>query len=186
MKRVLIKNLFKVGIIILFACVSTYLIYNKFHNDRHVDYSSESLDVIFREETGAKITLDKVTPLNDSVGLASKSYDFTIVNNLTESVESTIKLVQDDEVIAEDGCAESQIPDKYIKVAIKDNSTLSDIHTINELIDGVLLTTTLKPLETRNFNLRIWTSNEMKETNEELHYHGKIEILENNNILARR
>lgn len=186
MKKALIKNLIKVGIIILFACVSTYLIYNKFHNDRRVDYSSESLDIIFREETGDKITLDKVTPLNDSVGLASKSYNFTIKNNLTEKVDATIKLVKDEEEIANDNCAETLIPEKYIKVAIKENSTLSDIHTINELIDNTLLVSNLKPLETKNYNLRIWVSNEMKETNELLHYHGKIEILENNNILARR
>lgn len=186
MKKVLIKNIIKITIIILFACLSTYLIYNKFHNDKTIDYSSESLDVIFRDDTGDKVTLDKVTPLNDNVGLASKSYEFTIKNNLTEKVETTIKLVKDEDEILRDNCKDFLIPEKYIKVAIKENSKLYDIHTINELVDSVLLDTTLEPLETRDYNIRVWTSNEMKETNENLHYHGKIEILENNNILARR
>ena len=186
MKRVLIKNIFKVTFIILFACVCTYFIYDKFHNERRIDYSSDSLDIIFREENGAKITLDKVTPLNDSVGLASKSYNFTIKNNLTEKVDATIKLVRDEEEIEKDNCSNSLIPEKYIKVAIKENSSLSEIYTINELIDETLLTTTLKPLETNNYSIRIWVSNDMKDTEENLHYHGKIEILENNNILARR
>jgi hypothetical protein len=179
MKKMLIKNVFKITIIILFACLSTYFIYNKFHNDRRVDYSSESLDITFREESGDKITLDKVTPLNDSVGLASKSYEFTIKNNLTEKIDVTIKLVKDEEVIEEDECLERLIPEKFIKVAIKENSRLNDIHTINELVDETLLTTTLEPLENRNYNVRVWTSSEMNETNEDLHYHGKIVILEN-------
>lgn len=186
MKKALIKNIIKVVIIILFACLCTYFIYDKFHNDRHVDYSSESLDIIFREDTGDKITIDKVTPLNDSVGMSSKSYNFTIKNNLTEKVEATIKLVKDEEAIEKDNCSKLLIPEKYIKVAIKENSSLSEIHTVNELVDETLLTTTLKPLETNNYSVRIWVSNDMKDTEENLHYHGKIEILENNNILARR
>ena len=185
MKRMLIKNVFKITIIILFACLSTYYIYNKFHNERSVDYSSDSLDITFREESGDKITIDKVTPLNDSVGLSSKSYEFTIKNNLTEKIGVTIKLVKDEDAILEDDCLERSIPEKFIKVAIKENSKLNEIHTINELVDETILSTTIDPLEERNYNVRVWTSSEMSETNEDLHYHGKIIILENKDIETR-
>lgn len=186
MKKVLIKNILKITFIILFACLCTYFIYNKFHNDRHIEYSSESLDIIFREDTGDKITLDKVTPLNDSVGLASKSYEFSIKNNLTEKIDATIKLKKDEEAIEKDGCINTLIPEQYIKVVIKEGNKVSEIKTVNQLVDGLLLETTINPLESRNYNIRVWTSNDMKETNENLHYHGRIQVLENNNLLARR
>lgn len=185
MKKELIKNFIRIGIIILFACIATYMIYNKFHTERSVDYSSKSLDIIFHETTGDKITLDKITPLTDNLGLSSTPYDFTITNNLTEDVDLKIKLVEDKDQVKEDNCEEKQIPKKYIKVAIKENGK-NKILTLDELEDNVLLDTKINALEKNTYTVRIWTSQDIESTELDLHYHGKIQIVENETIIARR
>ena len=167
MKRLILKNVIITGIIILVACFFTYKIYNRFHTEGSIDYSSSSLDITFHEKSGEKITINKVTPLNDNLGLSSKPYDFSIKNNLTEPVKVTIKLVDDNETIEKDNCIESSIPKEYIKVSI-------------------LLETEIKALDEQNYTVRVWVASEIETTNFDLHYHGKIQIIENDSILARR
>ena len=56
-----------IGFILILCLVSTYFIYNKFSDERKIDYNSENLEVIFNDQTGDSITLKKITPLSDSV-----------------------------------------------------------------------------------------------------------------------
>lgn len=186
MKKLIIKNVLIIGIIILVACFFTYKIYNRFHTERSIDYSSSSLDITFHEKSGEKITMTKVTPLSDNLGLSSKAYDFSIKNNLTEPVKVTIKLVDDLEEIEKDDCSEISIPKEYIKVSIKENNGKNDIYTLSELTEDTLLITEIKALGEESYTIRVWTSSEIETTNLDLHYHGKIQIIENDSILARR
>ena len=48
-KKELIKNVVTMTFILTIAIVSTYIIYNKFDHSEIVDYSSESLDITFKE-----------------------------------------------------------------------------------------------------------------------------------------
>ena len=180
MKRKLIKNCLIIGIIILLASLATHAIYYKFHEDRGVDYSSKSLEVVFHEENGNKITLDKAVPLTDNLGLASNSYTFSVTNNLTEDVPLKIKLVRDKVAFEEDKCKE--IPAKYLKVSIKENNKKNVMHLVTELKDEVLLDTNIKALKNNNYTVRIWTTQDSTDTN--LHYHGELQVIENNNLLA--
>ena len=51
MKRLILKNVIITGIIILVACFFTYKIYNRFHTEGSIDYSSSSLDITFHEKS---------------------------------------------------------------------------------------------------------------------------------------
>ena len=186
MKKIILKNVIIIGVIILVACFFTYKIYNRFHTEGSIDYSSSSLDITFHEKSGEKITINKVTPLNDNLGLSSKPYDFSIKNNLTEPVKVTIKLVDDNETIEKDNCLESSIPKEYIKVSIKENNGKNEVYTMSELTDNILLETEIKALDEQNYTVRVWVASEIETTNFDLHYHGKIQIIENDSILARR
>jgi len=186
MKKLILKNVIIIGIIILVACFFTYKIYNRFKIEGSIDYSSSSLDITFHEKSGEKITINKVTPLSDNLGLSSKPYDFSIKNNLTEPVKITIKLVDDTETIEKDNCIESSIPKEYIKVSIKENNGKNEVYTMSELTDNILLETEIKALDEQNYTIRVWVANEIETTNLDLHYHGKIQIIENDSILARR
>ena len=186
MKKLIVKNVIIIGIIILVACFFTYKIYNRFHKERSVDYTSSSLDITFHDKSGEKISITKVTPLSDNLGLSGKPYDFSIKNNLTEPVKVTIKLVDDNETIEKDNCIESSIPKEYIKVSIKENNGKNEVYTMSELTDNILLETEIKALDEQNYTVRVWVASEIETTNFDLHYHGKIQIIENDSILARR
>lgn len=190
MKKELIKNCILVGLIILVACFFTYKIYYKFHGERSVDYSSKSLDIVFHETAGDKIVLDKATPLTDNLGLSSKGYNFSITNNLTEEVPITIKLV-DDEIINNTKCGQTKcvvetIPKKNIKVSIKESGGSNQIFVLDELENDVLLDTKIDALETSTYTVRIWVKDDADSLDTDAKYYGKIQVVEDNNILARR
>ena len=182
-KKQIIKNILIIVLILLFAIFATHSIYYKFQKERNVDYTSASLDIIFHEKTGDKITLNKITPVTDSVGLSSKSYTFTVKNNLTIPVSYKIKLVDDLKKIEEDNCISNQISKDIIKVSIKDTDD-NNIYKLNELEDSTLKKEKLKPLEEKNYTIRVWTVSEAQ-ANDYMHYHGSIQILEDNNDLAK-
>ena len=90
-----IKNVVYIGLILLVAVVSTYLIYDKFVEERKIDSSSEILEVTYRDNSGHKLAITKVTPLTDSVGLSTTNYGVTLSNNLTEKVNYIIMFPDD-------------------------------------------------------------------------------------------
>ena len=170
--------------ILAIAIFATHHIYYKFQNERNTDYSSESLDITFHEETGDKVALTRVTPVTDAVGLSSQSYTFTIKNNMTIPVDYTIKLVDDLEMVFEDNCGEIEMPKDIIRVAIKSEEK-TEIYTLSELEDGVLETDKIKPLDEEEYTIRVWTTqNTTLQAGSTRHYHGKIQIVEDENQIA--
>ena len=185
MKKEIIKSTIYVTIILLIAIVSTYYIYHKFQNDRNTDFNSESLDVIYHDATKDRIELTKVTPVTDSVGLSSNAYSLSIKNNMTIGVDYTIKIVDDKERILEDECGESTIPKEDIRVSIKIGKSSNKIYNLSDLEDGVIYTNTLKALEENNIVIRAWVNKDSTLlSGSNMHYHGKIQVIENDSIIA--
>ena len=182
-KKVIMKNIIIFALILLFAVLATYKIYYKFRKERTVDYNSPSLEITFHEKSGDQVSLTKVIPVTDSVGLSSKSYTFTIKNNLTIPVNYKIKLVDDVEAINTDGCGDRGIPKEVIKVSLKDGKN-NKIYDLNSLEDSTLKATKIKALGEKDYTVRIWTNNEA-DADENLHYHGKIQIVEENSDIAK-
>lgn len=183
-KKQRIKSALIICFILALAIFATHHIYYKFQNERNTDYSSESLDITFHEETRDKVTLSRVTPVTDSVGLSSQAYTFTIENNMTIPVNYTIKLVDDIEIVFEDGCSEYQMPKDIIRVAIKNNKK-TGIYNLSELNDGILAQTKIKPLEEEEYTIRVWTKQDTTlQTGAIRHFHGKIQIIEDNREVA--
>ena len=115
-KKELIKNVVTMTFILAIAVVSTYYIYNEFDHSEIVDYSSESLDITFKEEKGDEINITNVSPVTDSVGLSSKAHTITIKNNLTEEAKFIIKISDNIEKMVKDECQEYLIPKEDIKI----------------------------------------------------------------------
>lgn len=183
-RRQRIKSALIICFILALAIFATHHIYYKFQKERNTDYSSESLDITFHEETGDKVTLSRVTPVTDSVGLASQSYTFTIKNNMTIPVNYTVKLADDLETMFEDNCGEYQMPKDSIRVAIKNNNK-TEIYNLSELNDGILIQTKIKALAEEEYTIRIWTNQKTTlQAGSIRHYHGKIEILEDDREVA--
>lgn len=182
-KKQMIKSVFMICLIFFIAIVATHNIYYKFKDERNIDYNSESLDIIFHEKSGDKVTLTKITPVTDSVGLSSKAYTFTIKNNLTIPVNYKIKLIDDIETINSDNCSTKQISKDIIKISIKEEKD-NKIYNFNELLDNTLATEKIKALGEKEYTIRIWTIN-TSTASDDMHYHGLIQIIEDNNDIAK-
>lgn len=180
-----IKSALIICFILALAIFATHHIYYKFQNERNTDYSSESLDITFHEETGDKVTLTRVTPVTDSVGLASQAYTFTIKNNMTVPVSYTIKLVDDLETVFEDNCSEYQMPKDIIKVSVREGKKDNKIFNLSELPEGTLETNKIDPLDEEEYTIRVWTKQDITiQAGSTKHFHGKIQIIEDDNQVA--
>ncbi len=180
-----IKSALIICFILALAIFATHHIYYKFQNERNTDYSSESLDITFHEETGDKVTLTRVTPVTDSVGLASQAYTFTIKNNMTVPVSYTIKLVDDLETVFEDNCSEYQMPKDIIKVSVREGKKDNKIFNLSELPEGILETNKIDPLDEEEYTIRVWTKQDITiQAGSTKHFHGKIQIIEDDNQVA--
>ena len=178
-RRETIKNVVYISLILLVAVVSTYLIYNKFVDERKLDSSSEILDVTYKDNSGNKIAITKVTPLTDSVGLSTNNYGLTLTNNLTEKVKYKIIVKDDIETILEDECEEYQISKDDIRISVKVGKKDNKIFTLSELVDGVLLEDSLKALENEEVSIRIWVSqNSTLPLGSNIHYHGILDVVD--------
>ena len=186
-KKEIIKSCVYTFFILGLAVVSTYFIYNKFQGVRSVDVTSESIDVTFHETTGDKVGLYKVTPVTDSVGMSSKSYNISIKNNLTENVSYSIKLVDDLEKIVEDGCEDKLIPKSDIRVSVKVKKKENVIYTLNDIENGILLDDEVLALDEANISIRLWVRHDSTLPNgSRMHYHGILQVAEGNNIIDLR
>ena len=186
-KKYILKNVIIITFILLVAIIATHAIYEKFTKERETDYSSESLDIVFHDVAGANVDITKPTLVNDAIGLSSKAYTLTIKNNLTEPVKYKLKLVDNAEKIILDDCAELQIPKELIRVSVKEDSSKNNIYTLSELIDNNLDLGEIDALAEKNYSIRIWLTNTSEvNISKNLHYHGIIQVIENETDLAVR
>lgn len=186
-RKFIMKNIIIMSFILLLAVFATYHIYYKFQEERNIDYSSDSLDVTFHEKSGDKIDITKLTPVTDAIGLSSNAYALSIKNNLTEPVSYKLKILDDIDGIINDSCGQQQIPKELIKVAIKETNAKIKILNLSEIENNIIETDTLAALGEKKYTIRVWITNEQAVTvNPNLHYHGIIQVLENDTSLAAK
>lgn len=179
MKKEIIKSIVKTSLILLLAIVSTYYIYYKFQGEGNVDYSSDSLEVVYHDSEGDKIKITKLTPVTDSVGLSSNSYTISLKNNLTMDVNYKIKILIDEEKILEDNCGDILIPMEDIRISVKNGKNNNHIYSLDELEDGILLEETIKALKSEDIVIRAWVRRETTLTpGSKMHFHGIIQLIE--------
>lgn len=178
-KKEIIKNVIYIFFILLLAVVSTYYIYNKFQDDRNIPANSKSLDITYHESTGTKVSITKITPVTDSVGLSSKAYQITLKNNLTEKVNYKIKVIDDLEKQTEDNCSDIAIPKDNIKISVKTNKMSNKIYYLTDLEDGILLEDEMDALEKKDVSIRVWIRQDSQLLRgSKMHYHSIIKVIE--------
>ncbi len=183
-KKEIIKNTVYITFILLIAVVSTYFIYNKFQKTRTVDFNSASLDVSYHEASGDRISINKVTPVTDSVGLSSKAYTISVKNNLTENVHYKVKVLDDKEK-KDEYDEELLIPKEDIRISVKVNKEDTEIYSLDELEDGVLLDTEVVALGNDNISIRVWIKQDSKlPAGSEMYYDGLIQLVEESSSVA--
>ena len=112
-------------------------------------------------------------------------YTVTIKNNLTEPVDYTIKITDNTDKILKQNCTGITIPREEIKISLKDFNGKTEIYSLSELENNTLLSTTIKALEENKYTIRVWVNNETTlPSGSNHHYHGLIQIFENDLTLA--
>ena len=170
------KEILIITLILLFALISTNRIYYKFKNSMDVDYNTATIDTTFHEKTGAEINITKLTPVTDAIGLSSRAYTFTIKNDTNSSLKYSISIEDNDLKLAEDDCGQYQIPHNLIKFSIHKKGEKNNIYTLNNLVNGEVLTRIIKANQEEEYTMRFWISNDSLQTGTELHYHGLIKV----------
>ncbi len=179
LRKFYIKQIITIIIILLFAIIPTYLIYNNFKDQRDQMKSSESLNITFHESGGDKVTLKDVVPVTDSVGLSSRAYTFTIKNNLDVPVKYSVKLLEDLDKINEDNCQTSRIPMQVLKIGYHKNKDTNQILSYTNLIDNTITQDTISGHDKVEYTVRIWVEKGTLTTDNNLHFHGILQVLEN-------
>jgi len=185
-KKELIKNAIYICFILLLAIIPTYFIYYKFQDDRSIESNSESLDVTYLEKSGEKISITKVTPVTDSVGLSSKNYIINIKNNLTEKVGYKIKIEDDLETIVKEKCEEKLLPKTDIRISVKVGKNKTEIYTLEELEKNILVEDIIEALDETKIAIRVWVSQESGlPLGADLHYHGIMKVIEDKSVINK-
>ena len=90
-----------------------------------------------------------------------------------------------DKILAQN-CEGITIPKDEIKVSIKEENEETKIYKLSEIEEtGILISTKAKALEEKKFIIKIWVSNETTLPSGSIHhYHGLIQVIENDTTLA--
>ena len=178
-KKEIIKNTIFIVAIFLIAIYSTHKIYYKFKDERNIDINSNQLEITYHQKNANKITLTKITPVSDSVGLSTTEYSFTIKNNKENTVKYNIKIEDDIETINNEQCINMLIPKDNIKISIKKNNNKDEIYYLSDLNNNIIETDTINSNESNYYSIRVWVINNTSLVNgSNLHYHGLITLEE--------
>lgn len=172
------KEIVVIALILIFALVSTYKIYDKFENERNVKYNNLNIDTIYHEKTGAEVNIAKLTPVTDAIGLSSHAYTFTIKNNTNTNLKYSITIEDNEEKVLEEDCLEYQIPHNVIKFSIHKKGEKNNIYTLSDLVNNQILTRIIKANQEEEYTMRFWVSGDSLQTGANLHYHGLIKVNE--------
>lgn len=184
-RKMLIKNIIIIFIILSLALISTYKIYDKFQAERDKISNSSSLEVTFHSKKEDKVTINKITPVTDSVGLSSNAYKFTIKNNTNKKVKYAIKIVPDNEAYKKDKCVEYKIPLNIIKTGIHEKGEVSDIYNLDDLDNNIIVNKVLGPKKEVEYTVRFWISKNTLTQDADMHFHGILEVVEDGNDVAK-
>ncbi len=170
-RKELKKNLIFVTCILLFATLSTYLIYNNFKTKRDEITNLSSISVTYHEQTKGSFVIDKYVPVRDSIGLSKEPYKLTIKNNKNYKV--LYKIVLEDN-------KENTLPKSVIKIGYHSKNIPTRIVNYDDLEDNILLETYLNPFDKEDYTIRFWTTDSDLSKEYDYYFSGKIKVIEEN------
>lgn len=174
-KRQLFITMLSILGVTLFSLGSAYAVFSSISKSK--DYNVikvGTLNIDFGTDSDNTLSLNGKYPESDAAGRASTPYQFTIKNTGSMPVRYKIKIVDDEEMIASDGCGSNQLPKEYIKYSLgyenRKEGVLADLADRDFVITSDATKTSLL------YQLRIWISEDAGNEALNKHYHGKIVI----------
>lgn len=171
-KRQLVLTLLSIFAVTLISIGSTFAMFTV--SSKSSDYNvvkSGTLTIDFSSNSST-IGLNGALPMSDSDGLAQTGNTFTIKNTGSLSVNYTVSLQDDKDMITQDNCSDKQLDKGFIKYNIDG----TNIKLLSDSIDSTIISGSLKAGESKTFTLKLWIKEDA--TNDVLgkHYHGKVVV----------
>ena len=144
--------------------------------------------ILTLNETSEGISVQNAVPQSDEVGSVSTPYTFTIQNTGTLSAQYRVKLIDDMDLIQQDGDTNRLLGHNKIKYQLVKNEvtgTTALLSTLDE--SGMILDFGVLAPEAKNtYQLRLWVDSASGNEVVGKHYHGKvvIEAVQNNGETA--
>ena len=174
-----IKNGIYIFLILLFAVVSTMWIYNKFSKENSSITPTEHLEVTFHDKEKNKISITKVNPVSDAIGLSFNANTISIKNNTDKKLKFVVKILDDIDEYNYHGCINNKLPHGSIKIAYHKNKDRNSIVLLNTLVDDVLVSDEIDAGDETNYTVRLWIDNNTNlNLDKNSHYHGLIIVEE--------
>lgn len=124
---------------------------------------------------GDVLSLNGAYPISDEEGAKLNSYRFSVTNTGTITADFKIKVLNDEAIVAEDGCESNLLDFKYIKYKLDNNAPkLLNANQNNEYV--IYEATNLLPSNSEVHELRIWIDENASNEILGKHFHGKIVV----------
>lgn len=144
-------------------------------NSEKIIYKIGDLEVKLDESSSEDISLTDALPTEDSEGLKSEPYSFSLINNSNTDLLYIISL--EDDVAAKNKCGTDceLIPYKYIRYSLTaddENLEVKDLSSAAELYQGIIGSDV-----TKKFQLRVWLAIDANNTAMNKYYFGKLKVV---------
>ena len=170
-KRQLMLTLVSIFAVTFLAIGSSFAIFTT--SVKSSDYNVikvGTLNIDFGSDANDTISLADQYPLTDEEGLLSEPYTFTITNTGTLTADYTISLIDDDDMITQDGCSGNLLNKNYIKYSIDGG----DPRILGS--GDQIATDTLESGGEKTYTLRVWLGDNALNDAIGKHFHGKIVV----------
>lgn len=168
-----IISIFIVTIIMISSAFAIFSSVQKSEHYNTLTVGSLKVDFIDTDDgMGNIINLNGAYPESDDDGQAEQPYSFKITNSGTLPAGYTVKILDDTDMIAEDGCQDNLLDKSKIRISINGKApiTLSDTEANSYIIsDGII-----NSGKSKNYSIRMWISDQAGNEVLGKHYHGKI------------
>lgn len=172
-----ILSIFLVVIVILSSSFAIFTSIQKGENYNSITVGILKID--FSQDTANTLNLNGAYPTPDVTGLETEGYSFKISNTGNLNAQYKIRIVDDTEMISEDGCASNLLDKAKIKVSINDG--IPFLLDSKSSSDYVVELSTIAPNNYKDYTIKIWIDENAGNEVLGKHYHGKI-IVESVNL----
>lgn len=159
---------------------SAYAVFTSLSSSDYNTVSIGSLEMSYTEDENSVINLESAYPIEDSEGLASKGYSFSIRNTGSLASKYDVYIGSDGAMIQSDKCKSNLLDYKNIKINVNNGTTTtlqslatgkfdSDGYEIYKISSG-----SLQPGETKKFNVKMWINIASDNSVLGKHFHGKV------------
>lgn len=180
-RRQLLITFCSVVAVVLITLVGTYAIFSKtsFGTEYNVVQVGElELSYVDLSDEGNILQLASSYPITDAKGEAAVPYRFSVENTGTLVANYTIKIIEDANTIAVDGCSDRLLDMTHLRYKFDNelSGNLIDKASAEVEKEYIIYSGVLQPMESDIHEIRIWINENSPNSVLGKHFHGKVMV----------